>query len=257
MSAIFKGYAGVVVHAEEPYFDAENGSLWVDVTYQGGRANIFGVMADLQAQDVSYRVSQDGPVFTLTARFPTIVNTDTPADRYEITTESQDKSIFEHPLALAAADEWDFTIQEGESSWRQSIEDALEAEGTGLFSGKNDTTEGKVIRHLRGGVTGWQIDFLVLRRFRQVALQYANAAGKIGLDDGQFIYSTAQLSLPAGVAFSLPSTPAAPSDDYAWGWRKRGQRVEIVGNFAEQTVELVFAPWSTFLYTNASGNLAW
>lgn len=254
---LFKGYQGVTLHAEEPYFDAETGSLWVDVTYKGSRNGILDVGGDMRAQGVSYQCSQDGPVHTLRAKVPTIINTENPQDRYEITTEAQDKSIFEHPDAIAAADGWDSTIAEGDDTWRKSIEDAVEADGTGLFRGVNDTVEGKVIRALRAGVTGWQIDFIVLRRFRQVAIEYAQNAGKISLDDGQYIYTTAQLNLPQTVYFNLPDTPADPSDDYKWGWRKRGQRVEIVGNFAEQTVELVFAPWSLFLYTESSAALAW
>lgn len=257
---IFKGYAGVTVSAEEPQFDAETGSLWVDVTFKGSRNAIFDVGTDLRAQGVSYQASQDGPIHSLRARMPTIINTDQPEDRYEISTEAQDKSIFEHPMAVAAANSYDSALTSaGAETWRRVIENAIEEIGEPGFQGDalDTTTEGKVIRHLRAGVTGWQIDFIVLRRFRQVALEYARAAGKINLDDGQYIYTTAQLNLPDAVYFNLPATPEDPSDDYSWGWRKRGQRVEIVGNFAEQTVELVFAPWSTFLYTPAGGNLAW
>jgi hypothetical protein len=37
----------------------------------------------------------------------------------------------------------------------------------------------------------------------------------------------------------------------------RGQRVEIVGNYAEQVVELVFAPWSLLAYEPSTVNLNW
>ena len=114
-----------------------------------------------------------------------------------------------------------------------------------------------VVRHLRSGVTGYQIDFVTLRRFRQIDLTYAYAGGKMSLSDGQIVYSTAQLNLPSNVTFTLPSTPSDPSADFSWGWRLRGQRVELQGNYAEQVVELVFAPWSTLAYTNATGNLDW
>lgn len=251
---IFKGYSGVTVAAEEPQFDAETGALWVDVTFKGSRAAIFDVGTDLQAQGVAYQCSQDGPVHSLRARMPTVINTEQPQDRYEISTEAQDKSIFEHPSAIQAAAEYDNELtSDGAETWREVAEKAVSENVIGATSG----VIGSVIRHLRAGVTGWQIDFIVLRRFRQVALGYAAAAGKITLDDGQFIYTTAQLNLPDAVYFNLPDTPAVPSADYSWGWRKRGQRVEIVGNFAEQTVELVFAPWSTFLYEPAGGDLSW
>lgn len=251
---IFKGYAGVTVNAEEPFYDAETDTLVVDVTYKGARNAIFDVGNDLQAQGVSYQCSQDGPVYSLRARLGTNIGVDTPPDRYEISTEAQDKSIFEHPSAIQAANEYDSALtSDGAETWREVAEKAVSERVSGATSG----VIGSVIRHLRTGVTGWQVDFIVLRRFRQVSLEYAQAAGKITLDDGQYIYTTAQLALPETVYFNLPTTPSDPSDDYSWGWRKRGQRVEIVGNFAEQTVELVFAPWSTFLYSNASGNLSW
>lgn len=254
MSAIWKGTVGPVVVSEEIYHDAETGNVSVDITYQGSRDAIFGLSVEFENQRVSFQTSQSGPVHTLTARIPTIINTgEAPPDRYEISTESMDKDIFEHPTILTDSEDYDSALASNADTYRKRAEDAVSVYDIGPTS-----TFQSVVRHLKGGVTGFQIDFLVLRRFRKVALEYGyGAAGRITLDSGLYIYTTGQLNLPQSVAFTLPSTPAAPSSDYSWGWRKRGQRVEIVGNYAEQTVELVFAPWSTLLYSDASGNLDW
>jgi hypothetical protein len=265
MSAIWKGTVGPVVVSEEIYHDAETGNVSVDIVYQGSRDAIFGLSVEFENQRVSFQTSQSGPVHTLTARIPTIINTgEVPSDRYEISTESMDKSIFEHPTIVEDANEYDSGIAAESKPYKKLAEESLEKQPTySLAGGFSDPANqnfrfASVVRHLRNGVTGFQIDFIVLRRFRKVALDYGyGSAGRISLDSGLHIYSTAQLNLPQSVAFSLPATPTAPSTDYGWGWRKRGQRVDIVGNYAEQTVELVFAPWSTMLYSDATGNLDW
>lgn len=258
MSEIWKGTVGPVLLAEEPMHEASTGESAVDVTYQGSRNAIFGLTPGFEAQGVSYRISQSGPVYTLTARIPTSLGViETPPDRYEISTESQDKDIFEHPLVVYEMNIYDPSLVEGEKTYRKLAEEFVE-KGKEAFDNQVYPNFGKLIRHLKSGVTGYQIDFLVLRRFRKVALDYGNSpVGRISLDSGLFIYSTGQLNLPQDIAFTLPATPSDPSSDYSWGWRKRGQRVEIMGNYAEQTVELVFAPWSTLLYENATGDLSW
>lgn len=259
MSEIWKGTVGPVLLAEEPMHEASTGESAVDVTYQGSRNAIFGLTPGFEAQGVSYRISQSGPVYTLTARIPTALGIpETPPDRYEISTESTDKSIFEHPGVVAEMLTYDGLISEDAETYKARAERFV---SKGLSYDLTDVGYplfGKVVRHLRNSASGFQIDFLVLRRFRKVALDYGNSpVGRISLDSGLFIYSTGQLNLPQDIAFTLPATPSDPSSDYSWGWRKRGQRVEIMGNYAEQTVELVFAPWSTLLYEDATGDLSW
>ena len=80
---------------------------------------------------------------------------------------------------------------------------------------------------------------------------------QLNTDTGLLIYSTAQLGVPDVIYFALPGTPPDISALAHWGWRKRSQRVELVGSFVEQTVELAFAPWSTLAYANSGSDLAW
>jgi hypothetical protein len=257
MSATFKGRAGLTVVSEEPTWDAETGIGQYELTVAGSKRAIFGYARELELEGISYRMSNSGPLYTLTTRVPTLLSTEIgELDRWEISTESQDKSIFEHPIIIQDAATYDAQLTAGQRTYRQWALDAVDGKVTADVAGAWPYQE-SVIRHLKNGATGYQVDFIVLRRTRKVDITTANTIGKMNLSDGSYIYSTAQLQLPADVAFSLPSTPTAPSVDYAWGWKRRGQRAEIVGMFVEQTIELVFAPWSTLLYSNSASNFNW
>jgi hypothetical protein len=261
MSSNFKGRQNATLVSEEPVFDAETGVGQFDQTFVGSKAIIFGLARSFEEDRITYRVSNNGPIYSIVARVPNsgVIN----PDRYEISTESQDKSIFEHPDIIFDAADYDEAVGSGLQYYRDLCERSVhESQEIATSNFSDPATQNArmqtVIRHLKNGATGYQVDFIVLRRFRQVDFLYGNAAsGQFNLDTGIFIYSTDQLMLPSAVAFRLPTTPAAPSSDYSWGWKRRGQRVEIVGSLVEQTVELVFAPWSTLLYSTATGNLSW
>jgi hypothetical protein len=256
MSASWKGTLQVVLISEEPGYIADSGVEWVDRTWAGRKDAILGWAADLKESGIGYNITAQPPVYLCSARVPVNEPTEVLAlDRYEITTEAQDKSIFELPGVIEEMLAYDASIAESAETYKARAERyvdkglSYDLPGFPLF--------GKVVRHLRNGVTGYQIDFLTLRRYRQIDQSYAYAGGKMTLSDGLVIYSSSQLNLPANVAFTLPITPADIGADYTWGWRMRGQRVEIVGNYAEQVVELVFAPWSLLAYEPATVNLNW
>lgn len=262
MSAIFKGQQSVVLVSDEPYFDAEQGIEYRDQTFAGSKLAIYGLGASLKAINRTYRISHSGgAVYTLTVRLnfsePAIEN----LDRYEISTESVEKSIFEFPSVIAAAEIYDGLLTEdGQETFREVCEKGVRTLTQTLpVSPGQDVIYimNTVIRHLRNGVTGFQFDAILLRRIRRVDLTYAYAGGQINLDEGQTIYSTEQLALPINIGFVVPNTPSDPSDDYSWGWKIRGQRMDIIGSEAEQVFELLFAPWSTLMYDNAIGPLDW
>lgn len=258
MSAIFKGYQGVTLVSDEPYFDPESGIEYRDQTFAGSKVAIFGLATLLRAQNRSYHTANSGPVYSLTTR---INFTDTGAidllDRYEISTESFTKSIFEHQEVIAESEEYDGLLSEGQKTFKQWAEESAETKIAVEQTSQSWPVQTQVIRHLRNGVTGFEFDAVSLRRYRRIDLTYAYAAGKVNLSDSQVVFTTPQLNLPSNVAFSVPSTPVDPSLDYRWGWKIRGQRVEIVGSDAEQTFELLFAPWSNLLYADSGGNLDW
>jgi hypothetical protein len=266
MSAIFKGQAGVILVAEEPAYDADSGTDMFDTTWAGSRAAIFGLATDLRAQGISFRTTQSGPVYMLTARVPTVQPDEVPPDRYEIGTETVSRDLFAHPSAVAEAANYDSRISDADQTFRGWAEDA--AANRRSFQAGLWPVQESIVRHLKAGVTGFEVNFIRLRRFRQCPIEYANGAGRFALSASRLVYSTSQLNLPSAIAFRIPPMPSdAPFvfikpdgtriQDFAWGWKRTLQSCQIVGDYVEQTVELVLAPWSTLAYERATGPLAW
>jgi hypothetical protein len=265
MSANFKGRQNASLISEEPVFDAETGAHQFDQTFAGSKGIIFALARGFKEDGISYRVSNNGPIYSITARVPQNDPVLENPDRYEIYTESEDLSIFKLPVVVQSAEEWDTGPGVLLSSFRKLAEDAADDNtgyslASGSISAGTQNTFQAVIRHLRAGVTGYEENNIVLSRFRQIDQSFANAGGKFNLKAGRLVYTTAQLNLPSDVAFSLSDLPSGQSglpEDYRWGWRLRAQRVEKTGSMTEQTIQLSFAAWSTLAYDDATSNLNW
>ena len=252
MSYVVKGAQVPVLVSTFPNYNAETKTYAFEYEYRGTEGAIRGLEPQLRARNLSYRVTHDGPVWSLVVNQP-LQDIEEDLDRWEVSTESVEKSLFELPAVVLDAEDYDADIEDGEQTYRQACEEAVNQKAA-LIEARPNAYE--VIRHLRAGVTGWQMDLVSLRRTRRME-QYQAVGYRLNLDTGLYVYSTAQLNLPAAVAFAVPSTPADISDLFTWGWRKRSQRVELVGSYVEQTVELLFAPWSTLAYQSAPSNLVW
>lgn len=257
MSAKWKGTLQIVLVSDEPFYDPSSGLQYTDRIWAGKEEAIKGFANDLEEEGIGYQISASPPIFMISARIPISDATIDIPDRYEISTEAQDKSIFELPGVVEEIIRYDASIAETAETYKSRAERFVDKGLTYVFDDINFPLFGKVVRHLRNGVTGFQTDYVVLRRMRQIDLSYGYSGGRMNLSDGLLIFTTAQLNLPSEVGFVVPSTPTDPSADYAWGWKVRGQRVELVGNYMEQVVELVFAPWSTLAYELSSSNLSW
>lgn len=265
MSFTVVGYPGATLVQNAPQYNAEAKIYSYVREYQGTEEAIRGLETNLVAAGRSYRTSHQGPIWSLFFEEP-VEDLQEDVDRWEISTESTEKSIFELPSMIAVAADYDAGIADGEDTFRQAAEKAAQAKNSTFLTAFIDSTlPDTLIHHLKAGVTGWQVDLVVMRRTRRVQ-SYTAQNLRITLDTGLLIYSTAQLGLPATVAFAVPATPASvyvtiagtPNTElFRWGWRKRSQRVEIIGEWTEQTVELLFAPWSLTEYTISSTALAW
>jgi len=239
-----------------PGYDPETDVYYFDVTWEGTLEALRGLEANLRAEGIAYQIVNNGPLCSLSARLPQ----EDPVDQYSISTEATEKSIFEFPDAIFAAQSYDAGKPEGDPTWRSLAEDAIRTVvALGGFGTVPGTIEQLVVNHLRNGVTGWQVDFVTLRRTRRVKRAFAFAVGgKFSLDIGLLLYSSAQLNLPADVAFSLPVAAAHPvPSEFLWAWRKRGQHTDYVGQWIEQSVELLYAPWSLLFYDPSGDNLDW
>jgi hypothetical protein len=259
MSYIVRGFPGVTLVKEAPNYNAETKTYTFVREYHGTEAAVRGLEPLLRQRGLTYRTDHQGPVWQLFVDEP-VQDVDENLDRWEVFTESTDKSLFELPEVVTVANQYDEGLADGELTFRKNCENAADSKAAAAFlarvTGDELTMANLVISHLRAGVTGWQLDLVGLRRTRR--MEYLTSQSyQISLDTGLYVYSTAQLGLPNEVAFAVPATPADISTLFTWGWRKRSQRVEIIGSFIDQTVDLLFAPWSTLAYTSASANLAW
>lgn len=252
MSAITKGKQSATLIKSEPVFDADAQTYAFDVTYMGNQAAILGLEAGFQDEGFSYEIQQDGGVFYLHGRVPQ----SDPVDHYEIFTESTEQSLFQQPHVAEVAKAYDDSIAVGAQTWRSLTEEAVTTKS--LHGATPFTVEYDVVNALRNGVTGFQVDFITLRRVRRVKRLFAYAStGKLNLDIGLFIYQTDHLGVPADVAFVLPTVTLPVTDQYLWGWRRRNQSVEYVGQWIEQKIELTFAPWSLIPYQATTDFLNW
>ena len=180
-------------------------------------------------------------------------------ERWEVTNEAVSASIWSLPRVVNEARVWD--AASSTNNYRREVEDYVNGEtNAALPTGTTYTPQ--LARALKADVTGYQYDTCLIRRFRKMDFATANAAtNRFQLDAGLKLYTTAELSLPGVIAFSVPTVPAEyvfdATDDFMWSWRKRSQTVNIVGIWVEQQVELSFAPWSLLIYTPANAELEW
>lgn len=262
---VFKGTKGPVLLRVESSFNAETNQYDRKLTYRGDRVAISGKERQLQEEGIAYDITQEGPVFELVTRIPNNDPDILPLDKYEIGTGTTEIDIFQVPAVMAEAAKYDAAVAaaaiDGTPFYRTTAEAyATEFKGTIL----SDTTYplwDKVVKHLKAKVTTFPVDYLILKRFRQVDTGYSLAPpGRFNLSDGLFIYTSAQLQLPPTVAFTLPDAPTNPlayTELLIWGWRRKSQNLELVGNLMQQSVELEFGPWSRLYFIPATANLAW
>lgn len=256
---IWKGTQGPVAVNEEVFYDSENLTYWKRFIYRGSKTAISGLELDLQADGVSYEITNDGPVYELVTQIP-IVDPAESIDRYEITTEANEISIYSNEDVFEEAFNWDANRGDEQRTYKRQVDEMID-EGTApdLDTGAYPLFL-PVVDHVRGGVDTFQRDYLVLRRYRRLSGSMAVGAGRINLRESSLIYTTAELQLPSNVAFVVPGAPALPTrydQLFMWGWRMRGQGVDIIGPMIEQRFELVFGPHSLIDNQAAGDNLDW
>lgn len=255
---IVKGFQGAVHTGTATRYDSETRTTVYRYEYQGTEAAIMGLVFQIRARGLNYQTSNNGPVFTLVTDEP-LVDSDENIDRWEIFTESTEESLFKVPSVVERAGRFnDSAATSGADAYHEQIAEVVASPGSTFLSvGADADLDSLLINTLRAGVTGWQLDFLVLRRCRRLERYVANNQLRFTLDTGLILYTTAQLGVPQDVAFSLPETPSDISNLFKWRWRKRSQRAEYVGNFIEHTAELVFAPWTVLPYSDSQTALQW
>jgi hypothetical protein len=259
MSYKVKGSAGPFIGPIRLVYNPEDGTYIQETTFVGSARAIEGQSAEFRNKNKGHTslLELNGTGET-TLQTPIAIKS-TPEDqapiRYEIATEFIEQDIFRHKTISDAADIYDAARAEGEDSFRKFCEKAVDE-----IAASADPTQERVTTHLRKGLTGFEREYIVLRRSRKLPFTGAGIVPQASILDGRFIYSTGQLGLPAAVAFGLPdlaSLPTSDWDDVIWGWRRRPSSVVFEGNFIEQSSEFILAEWSLLLYELAQTSATW
>jgi hypothetical protein len=258
MSAIkFTGTA-LTIARDEVVSDPKTGRSR-EVEWVGSKTAIYGLSNTMGG--VKWRVGQRDALWTLTANFERgeitpppeeSATAEQPVDRWTVTTDVLDRTVYLHPKAQAdiAADE------AGAYAYKAKMEKMLVS---GVDNGWLDTFPGAgvnaraVFYELQRGADNYEDENMVLRWQRQMPSSWTT---KLTLQATRKIYSTAQLPIPTALLFSLPDFPTTPLKQAQWGWRLRGQESEYEGDRVVQTHVWALAAWSTFLYDVATTNYA-
>lgn len=268
MSTKFKGSKSLVLVRRGFSLDPRTGDYVAETEYQGTQLAVMGQSAQAAAGRLDHQATlQDGYGSIIYRQQVTTPppgeEGDFPVVRYDVLTESVEEPIWKHPNVVRAAALINAANPGNANVFRDNVEKEVQNEPTSfaLPSGDDgvfaDAIYAAVVRHLMDEVTGFEKEYVVIRRYRRVP-QDNSLVASIG--EASLIYSTAQLQLPSIVAFSVPDSAAlpAPSQDYVWGWRRRPSQVIYDGNAVEQTGEFVLAPWSrTLFYEVSTKNAGW
>lgn len=186
---------------------------------------------------------------------------DTASDRYEISSEFIQESIWSNPQVIAAAkavgeaaspDVDEMTILAG---WRDDIEAALIAGENGGPQDPADTgftgSKLQLYNLFVRGAQAYETERPVLVRTRTIPISYSN---QFTMEAVPSVYSTARLgilySLPNEIIARLPTAPTTAPSGTQWAWKRRRLSSSYTANGrVEETVDWVFAAWDTLLYT--------
>ena len=259
-SPLVKGNPGPFLVDERLVYDPATASTTRERLYEGTKSAIqfFGKVNTLNKKDSDTRFA-DGMGY---ARVREGVEKEATTVRYEIGVEVLEEEIWTHPdikdemaaFDLVAVDQ----LGTAQESYRKRAENAVSEDIDNAPDNATYPLFREVVRLLREGVTGWEKEYIVLRRYRRIPSNLDTGSNRASLNTTSLIYTTAELDLPDDVYFNVPDTDdLASSDGYTWGWRRRPSQVVYDGIYVEQSSEFVLAEWANLLYPLAGENSGW
>ena len=249
----------------EQQFDPASGWKTVE-TWNGSKAQIGAIIQSFRDNGAATSVKNSGALWTLTATWSLDYSKDT------------DKQAGAPPLAEETLDTWDVDVEwaqvdvrsspkliaylEGEYQVAVAFKQVDAAIKAGLSIEKYLESISKssiiplvkleVIYRLRSrGVTTVEEKRPTLTRKRTYTSQYT---APIQINAVEVIYTPSALislfSVPNIIQQKLPVTPAVTQAEAAWGWklRKQSGTFTVARNKIEETMDFVFAQWSTLIY---------
>jgi hypothetical protein len=260
--AIVKGSKAIQLIRKEYRWDPQQNAAMMESEYQGSTLSAIGFYNKNIGGQSNVSVTMDGGVGRVLIQSPTSSKTsgvDDYVERYEVGVEFVEKDIFQVPAIAQEAREYDTMLDQlGDVEspyYRQLAEDVATNKGNKPNASIYPLFE-KVVRYLRDGVTGYELEYVVIRRSRKIPRGSSNVAA---IGDGLLVYSTAQLGLPDDIAFSVPDSSALTpiSSDYIWGWRRRPSTSSVEGMYIDQNSEFILSQWSSLFYTASTTEAAW
>lgn len=259
--AIVKGSKAIQLVRKEYRYDPQQNASMLEEEYQGSTLSALGFYNKSVGGGRNVSVQLDGGVGRVLLQTPTVVTNDNQyVERYEVVTEFVEKDIFQIPEVAQEARKYNAFVDGSGATDDPYYREIAEQIATNKLALSVDQNEyplfAQVVRYLRDGVTGYEVEYVVIKRSRRIPRGSAQVAS---IGDGLIYYSTDQLLLPQDVAFSVPDTLSLTSisSDYEWGWRRRPSQSVVEGMFIEQSSEFILSQWSTLAYTAAGGAAAW
>ena len=259
-SPVIKGNPGPWIVAQRYYYDPGSGDSGIEYEYEGTIQAIKLLGSASIANRKAHQIHTEGGMGRATIRYANSNAISASIVRYEVGLEVLEQDIWTHPTIIAEAAAYNLAVAsiDGARTYRQLAEDVAESVDTTVnVSALTYPNWQTVVELLRDGVTGWEKEYIVLKRNRRVPSYPDNAPHRVGLPTAQYVYSTLQLGVPAVVAFNLPdsNTLTPSSANYAWGWRRRPSQSVYDGDWIEQSSEFILAEWSTLLYEHVQGDV--
>lgn len=263
MSAIIKGTAAVQLVRQEYRYDPQVNGTVFESEYHGSTKSALGFFGRNKGTGNNVSVSLDngtGRVVIQRAVGTDGEQTQT-TERYEVAIEFLEKDIWQNTQIAQEARRYNELIDLSGSAedlyYREACEEIAVKKLQFTINPTDYPLAAQVVRYLRDGVTGWETEYVVVKRSRKIARSSSPQIATVG--EGKYIYSTAQLGLPNDIAFSVPdsSTLTPISSDYVWGWRRRPSTSTIEGMFIDQNSEFILSQWSTLFYTVSQDNASW
>ncbi len=283
MSQVLQGGTLTRVYSDlvlDPKYGPSTREVW-----RGQRASLLALSATYSSLGFRVDYSDNEGAAQLTVTLPQGNDpsvSETPADTWEVITESDQQSVWQNKRVFDAARSRagaTFTADDVIANWRRRIANALAGKATTNAAIEGPTEFVELNENSREPLTPHEAGFSLnedaflyrlyvkfLRgeeqfEFRRVSLRLsrvvtANYAGRAVLDPIEKVYTTVKLqstfSVPASVIARLPANPPAnlTPTATAWSWKLRqdGYQILLSTNKVQETKDWIFGAWDTDLY---------
>jgi hypothetical protein len=260
--AIIKGSKAIQLVRQEYRYDPQQQTNVIEREYQGSTLSALGFYTKTAGGQNNVSVQLDGGVGRVVVQSPVggSKSGEEYTEKYEVVTEFVEKEIWQIPDVAQEARQFNQFVDDNgdvDDPYYKELAEQVASNKLGVsVSPVTYPLFQQVVRYLRDGVTGYELEYVVIKRSRRIPRGTSQVAA---IGDGLVYYTTGQLLLPDDISFSVPdSTTLTPiSDDYAWGWRRRPSQSVVEGMYMDQSSEFILSQWSTLAYTPAGGNAAW